>query len=189
MKFVKKDRRVINTPDSTGAVSSKIDATAPTQLPTEISEDTVIKSYLGVLQDYGIDETHIMKVLDSLLTEGEVRWTFDILGKIPCMFVTRKGFAVDFLLEQLDEEDPKMLSRYQAIIAQVNIAASLTRFKDQTFSVDTKESVQANLKWLATQPFIIVDNLTKQLALFDRVIAVATSDWGVKNFTKPLSES
>ena len=189
MQFTKRERKQVPTAFPEANSNPAVDPKKPSPLPSDIDDDTIVKTYLSLLNDHGITETHILRVLDALLTEGVVNWSFDLLEKIPCMFTTRNGIAVDFLMECLEEEDPKMVSRYQSIVAHVNISASLVRYKEHTFAVDTKESIRANMDWLAKQPFIIIDSLTKQLALFDRVIAVATSEWGIKNFTQPLSES
>lgn len=189
MHFEKKNRTQIRTDIPESGKANGMAPNSPVDIPAESTEDTAIKTYLELLEENGISETHVMKVLDTLITEGTVQWAFTLLDKIPCMFKTRSQDAAKFLMECLEQEDPKSVFRYQSIVAHVNIAASLTKFNNQEFSTDSRESIKANMAWLSEQPFIIVDRLTKQLALFDRVIAVATSDWGVKNFTKPQSEN
>jgi hypothetical protein len=74
-------------------------------------------------------------------------------------------------------------------VSRYNLAGSLVQYKDKKFTVNNIDSFNDALEYLSGLPFIVVAHLVKQLAIFDRVIGIATSQWSVENFTKPLQES
>ena len=70
----------------------------------------------------------------------------------------------------------------------MNLAASLLRFGDSKFSAEDEESFENNLKFVRRLAFVYRNRLIEKLAVFDRAVTIATSDWALKNFTHPPKE-
>lgn len=154
----------------------------------EPQEDEVITSYLDYLKEHDISKTDVFSVLESILTVGEVYWQFDLLGKVPVVFKMRPAWINDKLMEKLDHDPPKSQARFISLVNTYNLAGSLVKHGDYQVEVATSEDLEANLNYINNLPYIIQNRLVKQMAIFDRVIAVATSEWAIENFTEPLSE-
>ena len=154
--------------------------------------DVIISGYMEYLQKNDITEEDVKNVLDALLTSGNVQWTFTMFGSVPVSFSVRQAWVDDYIFEVLDKlrENGQFVSmvRYNNTVAECNLAASMTQFKDETYTVATREDLEKARERIQKLPYVIQNALVKKLAVFDRVIAVATSDWAVKNFMKPRQE-
>ena len=111
---------------------------------------------------------------------------------MPVEFRVRPSWVDDYILELIDREtaDNERVSmmRYNNMVAVCNLAASMTAFKGETYRVETRDDFETARKRIQDMPYIIQNALVNKLAVFDRTIAVATSDWAIKNFTKPRKE-
>lgn len=154
--------------------------------------DLVIAGYMEYLEKNGISESDISDILEALITNGSVSWGFELLDRIPVEFVLRPAWVDDYITETLDKissETARVSNlRYNNIIAECNLAASLAQYGDTRFIVKNREDMDAARERISRMPFIIQNALVKKLAVFDRVMAVAMSDWAVKNFMKPRQE-
>jgi hypothetical protein len=146
---------------------------------------TVIAGYLTYLEEQGIGEEQIFQVLDSLISEGNVTWTFKLFEKIPVVLKLRAAWVNEFILGEVERIGPSSYSRFTDLVARYNLAGSLVQYKDSTFPSSEPKDVLATKKFIDNLGFIVQERLVKQLAIFDRLVAVATSDWAVSNFTKP----
>lgn len=149
--------------------------------------DAVIMGYLDYLAEHDISKADVFKVLDTIITTGEVYWQFDLLGKIPVVFKMRPAWVNEQLIKQIEQEQPKTISRFSDIVSVYNLAGSLVNYQDRNYEVKEEADLTTNIAFVMSLPFIMQNRLVAQMAIFDRVIAVATSDWAVENFTKPLS--
>ena len=165
------------------------DAVAPSDA---FGADAVISQYMSFLKDNDITMEDLENVLSALISAGNVSWKFDLLGSIPAEFQVRSTWVNDYILELVDQEtkdDQKVsMLRYNNIIAVCNLAASLTAYKDEVYRIESREDFDKARKRIQDMPYIIQNALVNKLAVFDRAIAVATSDWAIKNFTKPRKE-
>lgn len=163
-----------------------IDASAAEE-PTEVQESN-IEEYLRYLEEHDIHKEDILQVLDSIISTGNVYWSFDLFEKIPVTFKIRPSWVNDMLVERMDKIQPKTFSRFSEMVGSYNLAGSLIQYANNKFSMDTEEDFLRNMKFVKDLPFITQNHLIKKMSIFDRVVAVATSNWAVENFTKPQSE-
>lgn len=171
----------------------EVDGEATIRSPLEeFGPESVIRQYLDFLHARDITDDDIQDVLECLITSGNVSWRFDLFDRIPVEFRVRPSWIDDVILEFIDREtsdsDRVSMMRYNNLVAVCNLAASMTAFRDETYRVETREDFEKARKRIQDMPYIIQNALVNKLAVFDRTIAVATSDWAIKNFTKPRKE-
>lgn len=154
--------------------------------------DAVIRGYMEYLEQNGVSREDVEAVLDALITSGTVSWGFEILGSVPAEFTVRPAWVDDCISARLDkiaqESGRVSNARYNNIVAEYNLAATLSTFRDEHYSVKTDEDLEEARERVGKLPFVIQNALVRKLAVFDRVLAVAMSDWAVANFTKPREE-
>ena len=158
----------------------------------DFNGDAVCQAYMQYLNDNGISEDDVRNVQEALLTSENVSWSFDLFNKIPVVFEVRPAWIDDYIIEIIDNlaSDNNRVSnvRYNNVVAECNLAASMKKYKDQDYVINSREDLDAARKRVQVLPFIIQNALVKKLSVFDRTIAVATSDWAIKNFMKPQQE-
>lgn len=167
------------------AIETATAETPMTDLPSELVKDLVIKEYREYLEEEGIGDQEIMTVLDALITTGNVAWNFMLFGKIPVEFQMRAAWVNEYILTRLENDFPKSAHRFADTVGGYNLAASIRSYGDATFAPVDLESFVAVHKAVMNMPFVVQNALIKKLAVFDRVVAVATSDWAVEKFMKP----
>jgi hypothetical protein len=180
----------ITTPQSTRVNTPQGD------LDTEITpaeadptmKKTVVDEYLQFLEENDVSKEDIFKVLDSLITTNNVYWSFDLLGKIPVVFRMRPAWVSQLVMSAVESINPKMFPHFNDIVCTQNLAGSLESYGDTKFKMDNQDDFAVCLKFVRGLGFVLQNRLTQQLAIFDRVLAVATSDWAVNSFTGPQSE-
>lgn len=150
--------------------------------------NSAIKDYLEYLQENDITDEDIHAVLDTLVTSGDVYWEFLLFNKTRVVFHVRPAWVTDILMRELEDKVPSTYARYHGIIAMTNLAGSIVQIGEKQFDAEDEESLFEVKKYLSRKPFVVQNHLTKKLALFDRLIAVATSDEFIENFTRPQSE-
>ena len=169
----------------TSSVTEEISTPETQENAEDILTDSQIEEYREYLYANNVTDTDIFSVLDAIITTGTVYWSFEMLGKIPVVFRMRPTWVNEYLLAEIENQAPKMYSRFTDIISRVNLAGSLYRYGEMDFVVEDVEALQEAEKFVSGLGFILQNKLIQQLALFDRVVAVATSTWAVENFTEP----
>lgn len=173
--------------------------TKPEMTEEPSSSDTIkgteIAEHRKFLEGQGIGTSEIMAVLDTIITTGNVFWQFKLFDRIEVVLQMRPAWVNDYLMYQLEQHRPQIYARYSSIVATYNLAGSLHKYAEQEFSLlpkgktkeapaKTKEdSLEEVAGFIQGLPFALQSQLIKQMAIFDRVIAVATSDWALENFT------
>ena len=155
---------------------------------TNLTENDVTK-YLEYFATIGITKNKIFEILDTILTKGDVLWNFKLLNRTPVTFRLRPAWVNDELLRVLDDTPTKTLVSFTEIIGKYNLAGSLQVYDKVEVNVKTKEDLANALDYIGALPYIIKAHLIKQLSIFDRVVALATSDWALENFTLPQQEN
>lgn len=154
--------------------------------------DPVIAGYMDYLGKNGINKDDIAAVLDSILTAGSVNWTFKLLDRIPVTYTVRPAWVDDYTAKTLDRLTAQNIHvssvRYANTISECNLAASLIQYGEQKFNINNESDMDMARERIRKMPYMIMAALVKKLAVFDRVIACAMSDWAVANFTTPLKE-
>lgn len=154
----------------------------------DIESNQVIKEYIKLLADEGITKEDIFSVLDSIVTSGEVFWSFQLLGKIPVRLKMRPAWVNSELTQKLDKLQPKTYACMTDIINIYNLAGSLDAYKEQNLGAKESKDLDTLIDFVSKLPSPILYKLIKKLAIFDRLLAVAMSDWAVENFTSPPLE-
>ena len=151
--------------------------------------DPKIADGIATIKAEGLTKEDIFVVLDTLITTGNVAWDFNLFDKIPCRFQVRPTWITNYIMEVLgkktNENASMTVTTYNNLLAEYNLAASLAKFKEDSFHYSTAEEFDEIYTHLMQMPYIILSELSKKLVVFDTIITVATSDWAVKNFTKP----
>lgn len=179
------DFKPVVTEPTTSSITQTQQGTI-TETPIDLPKaDDVVQAYREFLHDRGIDDTTLMSVLDMLITGQTVFWQFNLLGKIPVVFRVRPQWVDKYLMEEIDRLRPTNMARFTDLIGTINLAGSLESYNNRKFKADTVEELNKVIEFLRTLPFIIQNKLVDELAVFDRVVVVATSDWAVKNFIEP----
>lgn len=162
-------------------------------IPEELGTDMIMVESWKYVKENGLTESDLNNLLDSLLTTGNVAWDFKLLDRIPVTFKVRESWVDDMIIERIDDltahSDKVSALRYNNLVAEMNLAASMIRFGDHNADTSTKTGFKDNLKFIQQMAYIYRNRLVNKLAVFDRAVSIATSDWALKNFMPPLSEN
>lgn len=173
------------TPDKVDTNHITDDKTAAED--AHVSED-VIEGYREFLSGYGIGDAEIFGALDALITTGDVYWSFKLLDRIDIVFHIRPNWVNEKLVTQLEESAPKLYARFAHLVGMHNLAGSLVKYNDTDLQAKAPEEFSKTYDFVNSLSFVLQNQLVKNLAVFDRLVAVATSEWAVKNFTPPQSD-
>ena len=183
----------VQTPEREMPAAPSVDGSGDAVAPSrDFGNDAVIAQYMAFLEENGITEEDLQNVLSAIITSGNVSWKFMLFDSIEAEFQIRPAWVNDCILELVDEEtkssEKVSVIRYNNIISVCNLAASLTRYKGESYNIRSREDFDNARKRIQGMPYVLQNALVNKLAVFDRSIAVATSDWAVKNFTKARKE-
>ena len=161
-------------------------------MQSDYDGDPVIAGYMEYLNKNDITEEDIQNVLQAIITSSGVSWKFKLFDSIPVTFNIRESWVDDYIVEVVDalSSNNQHLStvHYNNIVAQCNLAASMVEYNGEKYVIANEDDLSKARERIRKMPYVIQNALVKKLAVFDRTIAVATSDWAVKNFTKPRQE-
>lgn len=172
-----------------GPIPQKI-SEEPTLADIDRYGDVTTTNYMAFLKANGITEDDVMQVLDMLITNGSVVWDFKLFDTIPVEFSLRDSWMTTEIIRMVDDEcagRQATMALYNNLIAEHNIAASLVTFKNEHYSIKTPDDLREAVKRVRAMPYIFTSALSGKLAVFDRIIAAATSQWAIQNFTRPRS--
>ncbi len=169
-------------------VSNNLEKETSQEKQESSTKEEVIEEYIRFLESNGVLEEHIHAALDNLLTTGQFMWQFTLFDKIPVVFKVRPSFVNTLVIAAVENENPRTVSFFQDLVNNSNLAGSLYKYNNIVLDASTEESFQESKMFISKLPYVIVHRLIKELTIFDRLIAVATSDWAVENFTKPQPE-
>lgn len=157
----------------------------------DLREEFLIRQYLEYLERHEVGKEDILALLDTIVSGKGVTWEFKLFGKIPVRFRLRAAWMDDAVLRRLDEQtkDAGMsVARYNSLIGSCNLAASLSLYQDRAFAMDNERDFEAALDFVASLPAAVRNVLVSHLAIFDRAVACATSEWAVQNFYEPRKD-
>ena len=154
--------------------------------------DAVVAAYMDYLDKNGITKEDIANVQEALFTTNNVEWQFNLFDKISVCFRIRPAWVDDYIIEILDslaEANGHVSNiRYNNVVAECNLSASMVQYGDERYEIKTRVDLDNARERTRMLPFVIQNALVKKLSVFDRTVAVATSDWAIKNFMKPQQE-
>ncbi len=111
-------------------------------VPEEDASKQQIGVYREFLKENGISDEDIFVILDHLLTTGSVAWSFKLLDRIEVVFRMRPAWVNEYLLEQLESQDPKILTRFTDLVSRINLAGSLVQYGSEKFEVQNPDSLK-----------------------------------------------
>ena len=149
------------------------------------TDEDKIHGYKKFLLDNKISIKEMEEVLDTIVTDGEVIWTFQILGKIEAAFIMRPTWANEIVIRKLELEAPSTYARFVNVLNIYNLAGSLYLYGKKKFSPANEDDLNEVMLFLNKLPYPVFLKLIDQLVIFDRLIAVATSQWAIENFSTP----
>lgn len=173
-----------------------IDKETPVEEAVKDEEDyggdpDVIKA-MSVVKDEGITKEELFLVLDTLISTGNVVWETTILGKIPCKFTVRPTWVADYIMDILAKKTENntaiTVGMYNNLVAEYNTASELAEFNGTHYGYTNQEQFDEVFKRVTNIPYALLAELSKKTVVFDNIILAATSDWCVKNFTKPRQD-
>lgn len=168
------------------------DAPSANDVPDgDLREEFLIRQYREYLERHEVGKEDILALLDTIVSGKGVIWEFKLFGKIPVRFRLRAAWMDDAVLRRLDEQtkDAGMsVARYNSLIGSCNLAASLSLYQDRAFAMDNERDFEAALDFVASLPAAVRNALVSHLAIFDRAVACATSEWAVQNFYVPRKD-
>lgn len=182
------DIREFAKPEVAGTVNTAVETPKAVPITTTTELIGPVDETLEYLKEEGITEEAIFSILDTMLTTGTVVWDFKVFEKIPARFQMRPAWINEILIKALEDEAPKTVARFSDIVAKYNMAGSLVAYNNEEFKVTNKDEYYINMERTHNLNYAVYSVLVKQLALFDKVISVATSTWAIENFTKPPLE-
>lgn len=157
--------------------------------PDDITSDIVMLENWNYLREHDITEADLKSILDSILTTGNVRWDFKLLDRVPIAYKIREAWVDDLIIDKIDaitaDKGKVSALRYNNLVAEMNLAASLVKFGEKQLMAKTEDDFNNNLDFVRSLTFIFRNRMIEKLAVFDRAVSMATSDWAIKNFTTP----
>ena len=166
----------------------------------EVTEKQVEEDYDGnkelaanmeKLKAEGLTKEDVFIVLDTLITSGNVAWDTTIFNKINCRFQVKPTWVTNYIMDSVTKianDNPAMqMAMYNNLLAEYNVAATLKKYNDTEYTYVDEESFNDVYNTILQMPYVILTELSKKVVIFDTIIQVATSEWAVKNFTKPQS--
>lgn len=157
----------------------------------DLRAEFLMKQYLDFLERHEVRREDLLSMLDAIVGSGGVSWEFQLFGRIPVRFRMRLAWMDDMVLKRLDAEakDADLsVARYNTLLGACNLAASLSRYGETTLNLDAEGDFAAALAFVRRLPAAVRNALVSHLAVFDRAVAVATSDWAIQNFIEPRKE-
>lgn len=141
-----------------------------------------IDVFYKYITDKGITDNDI-KLIQQRIIQGEsINFTTTILQRKKLILTTRPAWVNEVIIEELNKYPNVSYQMYVDIVSKVNLAASLVVFDDFKFEKLTRDNYEDRVNMLRDLPTFIYDKMVAELVLFDRLIAVATSDKYLETF-------
>ena len=157
----------------------------------DYGDDNVAKS-MAVVKKEGLTKDDLMIVLDTLISSGSVKWDTEVLGKMPCVFTAPPTWVADYIQDVIGRkaaENPNMpLSLYNNLFAEYMAASSLSELNGTHYGYTNAEQFEEVYARLVKLPYVLLVAVAQKAVVFEHILVAATSDWLVKNFTKPLQD-
>ena len=184
------------TPQATS--TPPVEKPSVTPLENEKHEETfdgnvLLQEYMKFLEENDVTKEDVLALLETLITSGDLEWSDALFnGRIPLRFRIRSAWIEDIIAKRLDTmsgDNNLSMARFSGMIRMLNVAGSMTRYNDREVDIQTDEDFQKAFEFVEKLPYPILAAIGHKLAIFDRAVAVAMSDWALKNFTEPQKES
>lgn len=148
----------------------------------EEEELDTIDVFYNYIKNKGVTDDDIKSMQQRILMGEDVNFITTILKDKELILTTRPAWVNELILEELNNFPNISYQMYMDIISKVNLAASLVAFDKHKFEPLTKENYKKRVEMLRELPTFIYDKIVNELVIFDRLIAVATSDKYLETF-------
>lgn len=139
--------------------------------------------YKEILEDEEITLNEARQIIDRVVVQLEP-WTesYKIAPSLSVTFQTRMPDDIQRLRDALEKMVPKFQATREFESAKYNLAASLVRYGEKTFSHGTEEDIRQMIKWIGRIPDPVFRQLQRKLYEFDRKISIVFSEGYLENF-------
>lgn len=138
--------------------------------------------FYNFVKEKGITDDIIRDIQKNILQGERVIFKVTILKKLNLELTTRPAWVNELIIEELNKYSNVSYQMYIDIVSKVNLAASLVSFDGHVFKPLTAENYKERVEELRKLPSFIYDKMVNELVIFDRLIAVATSDKYLETF-------
>lgn len=146
-------------------------------------EQDTIDLYYEFLKEKGITDTIIKNTQVQLLENRTILFETTILNKIKIGFSPRPTWANDKIIEETAQHgDNFSLAMYNNVVAKTNMICSLEYIDGYNLPPISLDNYDARKNIIGSFPSFIYEKIIEELIVFDRLIAVATSDKYLETF-------
>lgn len=185
--------KATNIPTSTIEEPKVTPQEQPNLKEDEYSGNLLLQEYMNFLKENDVTKEDLMDIAATILTTGSIEWGDSLLGgRVQVRFRMREGWLEDLIASKVDTHSSNKnisMSRFSNLIRMYNLAGSLAHYNGKDIPMSTPEDFEAALSNVEHMPYPVLSMLSQRLAVFDRAVIVALSDWALKNFTEPQTEN
>lgn len=154
-----------------------------TEMTNIEDERDTIDLYYDFIKEQGITDDVIRSTQIQLLENKTIVFEAVILNKFKIGFSPRPSWANDKIIEESSRHtDNLSLANYNNIIAKVNMACSLEFIEGYNLPSISRDNYEERMRIIGDLPSFLYDKIVQELIVFDRLIAVATSDKYLETF-------
>lgn len=141
-----------------------------------------IDLFYNFIKEKGVTDDVIRNIQKSILQGEAINFETTILKNMDLVLTTRPAWVNELIIEELNKYSNVSYQMYIDIVSRVNLAASLVVFAGHRFEPLTQENYKDRVEKLRELPSFVYDKIVNELVIFDRLIAVATSDKYLETF-------
>ena len=141
---------------------------------------SVEEKYLDSLKEFDLNREEAAKIVDSIITK--MFWEEDVrvTKKLTISLRTRTSKVLKNLNDGLSKMNPQYDNTFYGVVAQYNLASSLTRYGSHIF--DPEKDFEKSLDFVERVPGPLFTLLTQKLVKFDKKIEAVMKDGYTENF-------
>ena len=184
-----------HTPEvSSSAITPEENKAPGEMMPNDEDFDgnIMLQQYVDFLKKNNVSREDVQDLLAAIISNGNVEWGCRLFDKVDIRFRMRPVWVEDLIARRLDaanKSDANLsMMRFSNMVRTCNLAGSISSWGDRQFFMEKEEDYDAAYNYVTRLPYPILVKVCDQLAVFDRAVAVAMSDWALRNFTEPRQE-
>ena len=141
-----------------------------------------VERYEADLAEQGLTVLEAAAIVDALVTDFYYEEEFSVTKKVRVAFRTRTPAVNKKFNSLMVTTKPQNEAAYFTFLAQVNLAASMVRYGDEEFDVDSEEGFNEAIDFVERLPQPLFSLLTDKLNQFDQKIVTVMRDGCIENF-------
>jgi hypothetical protein len=186
------DARALASEGVTGDDTEALRATQAKQAKAaeKVPVEDKALSYEERVKLFGMSIDEALKIIDALTTIGDYEEELKISKSVSVVLATRSTRFNSYLADKIDIADPRKVGKLNQLMAEYQVAASLTRYnKTPMPALETQKtpalwekSLESRLEFVRCLPSPVFLLLTNKLAKFDAKMLVVFSEGYEQNF-------